>query len=200
MQIVKRILIGGWRRFRKYIFLKLLVAINVIAFLLRELFFGSENSNNFLRSISQPAIIPILKIKGAQIGKKSVVQSGVCFHNCKNFRNLIIGENCHIGKNCFFDLRESVIIGNNVVIAMNNTFISHLDMNNSKLKNIYPAKQKSVEIQDDVYIGTNCTILMGVSIGTSSIVGANSLVNSNIEKNAIWGGVPALKIKELSGV
>ncbi|PQJ73794.1 hypothetical protein BTO13_00210 [Polaribacter gangjinensis] len=166
----------------------------------RELFFGSENSNNYLKIISQSSIIFILKIKGATIGKNSVIQSGITLHNAKNFSNLKIGNNCHIGKNCFFDLREEVLIGNNVVIGMQNTFITHLDMTNSSLSYYYPAKKLPIIINDNVYIGANCTILMGVIIEDSAFIASNALINKNVKSFTIVGGIPAKEIKKINGI
>ena len=100
--------------------------------MLREFFLGFENAINYLKTVSQSSIIPILRLKGAIIDGGCDIQSGITIHNCKNYKRLIIGKNCHIGKNCFFDLRETVSIGDNVVIAMNNTFITHLDLGNSE--------------------------------------------------------------------
>jgi acetyltransferase-like isoleucine patch superfamily enzyme len=172
----------------------------MVIFLLREFFLGFENANNYLKRVSQTSIIPILKMKGAIIGQKCNIDSGIVFHNCKNYSNLSVGSNCHIGKNCFFDLREKVIIGNNVVISMNNTFVTHLDMSNSKLRFAYPATKQPIFIKDEVYIGSNCTILMGVTIEEAGFVAANALVSKNVEAYSMVGGIPAKKIKSIDGI
>lgn len=46
-------------------------------------------------------------------------------------------------------------------------------------------------IEDDVWIGASCTILQNVRIGKGSIIGANSLVNKNVDPYSIMAGVPA---------
>lgn len=53
----------------------------------------------------------------------------------------------------------------------------------------------SIKIGDDVWIGANCTICAGVKIGKGVIVGANSLVNKDIDDFSIVGGVPAKVLK-----
>ena len=45
-------------------------------------------------------------------------------------------------------------------------------------------------IEDDVWIGANSTVLHNVTIKSGAIVGANSLVNRNVESFEIVGGVP----------
>jgi acetyltransferase-like isoleucine patch superfamily enzyme len=47
-----------------------------------------------------------------------------------------------------------------------------------------------IVIEDDVWIGANCTIADNVTIGKGSIISANSLVNKSIEPYSIAGGVP----------
>jgi len=198
--LIKRIFFGGWRRFRKYTFTPLNVFLTMILFLLREFFLGFENANNYLKRLSQNSIIPILRMKGASIGSKCNIQSGITIHNCRDYKKLTVGTNCHIGKNSFLDLRDTITIGNNVVIAMNNTLITHTDMNNSNLREKYPATQAPVVIKDDAYLGTNCTVLMGVTIGEKAMIGANSLVKKDVLEKTIYAGVPAVKIRSIDGV
>lgn len=51
-----------------------------------------------------------------------------------------------------------------------------------------------VTIEDDVWIGANCTILPGRTIGTGSIVGAGSVVSKDVEPWTVVGGNPARPI------
>jgi len=48
-----------------------------------------------------------------------------------------------------------------------------------------------VVIEDDVWIGLNCTILQGVTIGKGSIIGAGAVVTKDIPPYSIALGVPA---------
>jgi acetyltransferase-like isoleucine patch superfamily enzyme len=51
-----------------------------------------------------------------------------------------------------------------------------------------------IVIGDDVWIGANCSILDGVTIGRGAVVAANSVVNSNVDEYAIVGGTPAVPL------
>ena len=51
-------------------------------------------------------------------------------------------------------------------------------------------------IENDVYIGANCTIMPDVTIGEGAIIGAGSFVNKNIEPWSINVGSPCKKIGE----
>lgn len=54
---------------------------------------------------------------------------------------------------------------------------------------------KQIVIGNDVWIGANALILDGVKIGDGAIIGANSIVNKDIEPYSIVGGIPSKLIK-----
>jgi acetyltransferase-like isoleucine patch superfamily enzyme len=161
---------------------------------------GFHNAILLFRTLHKQSIIPVLKLNGAAIGDNCDIETGHSFHNCQTFKNLIIGNNCHIGKNCFFDLRDRVEIGNNVVISMDVRFITHIDMSKSSLREYYPSSHLPVKIGNDVYIGTGSTILMGVNIGRRAFVAAGAIVTHDVESNTMVGGVPAKFIKKISKI
>ena len=47
-----------------------------------------------------------------------------------------------------------------------------------------------IDIKDNVFIGSNSTILPDVTIGSNTIIAAGSLVNKSIPGNGVYGGVP----------
>ncbi len=51
-----------------------------------------------------------------------------------------------------------------------------------------------IEIEDDAYIGANCTIMPGVKIGEGAVVGVNSLVKKDLEPWTIYVGTPCKAI------
>ena len=53
-----------------------------------------------------------------------------------------------------------------------------------------------MDTNDDAYIGANCTIMPGVTIGEGAVVGANALVNKDLDPWGIYVGVPCKKIGE----
>ena len=55
-----------------------------------------------------------------------------------------------------------------------------------------------ITIEDNVYIGGNCTIYPGVTIGHHSIVTPNSAVTQDVSPYTMVGGVPAKVIKTIS--
>jgi maltose O-acetyltransferase len=49
----------------------------------------------------------------------------------------------------------------------------------------------------NVWVGANCVLLPGVTIGDNSLIAAGSVVSHDVPPNEIWGGVPAKKLKDV---
>lgn len=111
--------------------------------------------------------------------------------------NIIIEDNVFIGAFTEFNIRKSIQIKGNCLIASGVKFIDH-DHGFSKYNLIN--KQSGVElcitINEDVWIGANSIILKGVEIQKGAIIAAGSIVTKNVPSNEIWGGMPAKKISE----
>jgi acetyltransferase-like isoleucine patch superfamily enzyme len=62
---------------------------------------------------------------------------------------------------------------------------------------IEDVKRASVRICQGVWIGSNATILKGITIGARSVVGTNAVVTKNVPSDVVVAGVPAKVIKQL---
>ena len=58
-------------------------------------------------------------------------------------------------------------------------------------------KSAPIIIEDDVWIGANCIILKGVTIGARSIIGAGSVVTKSIPADSIAAGNPCKVIRKI---
>ena len=136
------------------------------------------------------------------------IGSGCLLNSAKN--SIIIGLNrpcsfvtffneseISIGKDCGFSgltvaSVKKVSIGNNVIIGANctiaDTDFHHTDPQKRRQYNDVPSKP--IVIEDNVFIGFNCFILKGVTIGRNSVIGANSVVLNDIPENSIAIGNP----------
>lgn len=101
---------------------------------------------------------------------------------------------------------ENVIcvnIGDHVSIAPNVTFVCHSSANNGVEINLIPYVRDKLDIEgnivveDEVWIGANVTILPNVIIGRCSVIGAGSVVTTDVEPNSVYAGSPARKIRDL---
>ena len=112
-----------------------------------------------------------------------------------------IGEHCTIMDRKVPLYANLIRLGNNVHIASKVTFITHdalhLLLNNLAITDsdrrqvMFPEKIGCIEIGNNVFVGTNSTILYDVKIGSNVIVGAGCLVNRDIPDNSVVVGVPA---------
>ncbi len=176
---------------------KLYINFIVLKFQIRKIIFGFENANKMFLTMDKRAAIPLLKKFGASIGEYCDIETPLIFHNCTNYKNLKIGNSCHIGKYCFFDLKDNIEIGDNVTISMQTTIITHLDLRSSKLSKIYPSQSNSVTINSHTYIGANSLILSGVTLKEGSFIAAGSVVTKDVDSFTMVGGVPAREINRL---
>lgn len=101
-----------------------------------------------------------------------------------------LGEGCNIEKDVFLDSSFPWLIelGNNVTIAPRTYILAH---DGSTKKHLGYSKIGRVVIEDNVFIGANCTILPNITIGKNSIVAAGSVVTKNVPENCVVGGNPA---------
>lgn len=60
---------------------------------------------------------------------------------------------------------------------------------------LQPLVEAPIRIEDDVWIGANCTITAGVTIRSGAIVAADSVVTRDVGSNEIGGGTPAKLIR-----
>jgi len=108
-----------------------------------------------------------------------------------------IGENTQIGPFSVIFGGGGVKIGDNVMVAPHCVIASgnhNYKQTNKPMRFADNITKGPITIEDDVWIGVNCTITDGVTIGKGAVVGANSLVNKNIAPYDIVGGVPIKKI------
>jgi len=126
------------------------------------------------------------------------------------FRKLgvVMGENTYANLGMRIAINDvsdepKIVIGDNVSIAPNITFIAESCANNGQeINTIDYVKDKltingRIIVEDEVWIGANVTILPNVRIGRCSVIGAGSLVINNVEPYSIYAGVPARKIRDL---
>lgn len=110
-------------------------------------------------------------------------------------KNITVGKNVFINACCKFQDQGGITIGSGVLIGHNVTLatLNH-DRRPDFRQNIYP---KPIKIGDNVWIGSNATVLQGVTIGDGAIIGANAVVTHDVPPNTIAAGVPAKIIKEI---
>lgn len=62
---------------------------------------------------------------------------------------------------------------------------------------VHPGTNAPVRLEDNVWVGDGAVVCKGVTIGRNSIIGAGSVVVSDIPENTVAAGNPAKPVKEL---
>jgi len=108
-----------------------------------------------------------------------------------------IGENSFIGHSSQINVGNHFKIGKDCMIAPLCVFSdAHHEFADVDIPiNKQPCIYNKIEVKDNVWIGSGCVILGGVTIGTGVVIAAGAVVNKSIPDYEIWGGVPAKKIK-----
>lgn len=133
---------------------------------------------------------------GSMILKDAYISEGT-YIIVANAANIQI-SNTFIGRNCLISANKEIIIGKDCLIAEMVVIRDH--NHNYDLSDKPVALQGNnfdgITIENNVWIGSKSTILKGVVIRKNAVIGAHSLVNSNIEQNSLNVGAPARKIKQ----
>lgn len=112
--------------------------------------------------------------------------------------SVVIGDGCGFGGAVRLLLHEanSIEIGRGCLISAS-TDITVSDMHSIiDLRTGQRINHASdVKISDRVWIGTQCLVLKGATIGSGSIIGARSLVTGEIPENCCAAGTPAKVIR-----
>ncbi len=110
-------------------------------------------------------------------------------------KNITIGRNVFVNACCHFQdhggvtLGDDCLVGHNVVFATLNHGIAP-----EERKSMLPAP---IVVGRKVWIGSNSTILQGVTVGDNAIIAAGSVVTKDVPANTIVGGVPAKPIRQI---
>jgi maltose O-acetyltransferase len=110
---------------------------------------------------------------------------------------LVIGSHVYIGMDCLFDLKDRIEIGDRVTVAYRVNLLTHWNPGYSSVGESKPPSHASIRIENDVYIGTNATILPGVTLGEGCVVAAGAVVTRDVAPHVQVGGVPASGMKTL---
>jgi acetyltransferase-like isoleucine patch superfamily enzyme len=124
---------------------------------------------------------------GTKVGTFVEIQKGATVgKNCKISSHTFICEGVHIADNCF--------IGHSVVFI--NDKLPRATNQDGSMQTDADWHLEETHVLKGASIGSNCTILCGITIGEHAIVGAGSVVTKNVAAHTIVAGNPARVIKK----
>lgn len=177
--------------------------------LLRINLYGIKHGRNCV--IHGRLYINLFSSANVELGNNLYISSGWGVNAlCANKRGMIyathnatitIGDNVGMSSPVLWS-HERISIGNHVKLGGNCILIdtdSHnLDYKIRRGQYTDWGKSAPIVIEDDVFIGMNCIVLKGVTIGARSIIAAGSIVTKSIPADCIAAGNPAKVIRFLN--
>lgn len=113
-------------------------------------------------------------------------------------RNITLGNNVQFGKSC--SVASDLTVGNDVLFAGRISFVGGNDhvfsVPGRTIWHSPRGQERGITVKDDVWVGTGCILMGGITIGTGSVIAAGAVVTKDVPPCEIWGGVPARKIKD----
>jgi len=108
-------------------------------------------------------------------------------------RGAVVGRNCKISSHSF--ICEGVSIGNGVFVGHGVMFINDIYPRavsaDGSLQTREDWKVVPTKVMDRASIGSNATILAGITIGEGSMIGAGAVVTHDVPADSVVAGVPA---------
>lgn len=150
-----------------------------------------------------------------KVGKNSVISRKARW-DCGPFHPFKMGNNSVIPDRATVNNQMGeIIIGNNVLIGLNNTVLGPLEIQDnvwigqnviiSGVHHFYDDAERICEFQGDmtgkitiehnVMIASNTVFTQGVTVGHNSVIAANSVVTNDLPPYTVSAGSPARPIK-----
>lgn len=176
--------------------------------LLRLDMYGVKHGRNCV--VHGKLYIKLFPTANVTIGDNLYFSSGWAVNAlCTNKRGILyatqnatitIGDNVGMSSTVLW-AHESITIGNHVKIG-GNCILMDTDAHNMDYvirRGQYTdwGISSPILIEDDVFIGANCIVLKGVTVGARSIIAAGSVVTKSIPADCLAGGNPAKVIRSL---
>lgn len=110
-------------------------------------------------------------------------------------RNITLGKRVFINSGCRFQDQGGISIGDDCLIGHNAVLatLNH-DLAPSRRADMHPAP---ITLGRNVWLGSNVTVLPGVSIGDDSVVAAGAVVTKDIPRRSLAVGAPARVIRSI---
>ncbi|MDJ0508510.1 MAG: sugar O-acetyltransferase [Crocosphaera sp.] len=116
---------------------------------------------------------------------------------CDYGYNITVGDNFYANFGCVILDCNKVQIGDNVKFGPNVQIYAATHPINPQERISGNEMAYPITIGDNVWIGGNCIVLAGVTIGNNTVIGAGSVVTKNIPDNVVAVGNPCRVIREI---
>lgn len=154
-------------------------------------FYQHRGKNSLIRRWTRMDLLPINHF---HLGDDSTIEDFTVINN--GVGDIYIGNRTRVGIGC--TMIGPVTIGNDVGIAQG-VVLSGLNHNYEDVT--IPISKQGVStapiiIEDEVWLGANCVILGGFTVGKHSIVAAGSVITKNVPPYSLAFGNPARILRQ----
>jgi acetyltransferase-like isoleucine patch superfamily enzyme len=105
---------------------------------------------------------------------------------------IVLEERVAMNFGCYIDGSGGIRIGKRTILGPNVVIVSSGHRVDPEVPIQHSGKNfASVEIAEDVWIGANAVIRMGVTVGAGAVIGAGSIVTKDVAPHAVVAGNPA---------
>ena len=126
-----------------------------------------------------------------QINNKAdlIVGSNVICRNFENFHvssgKLILHDGVFVNNSCSFNCMERIEIGAGTMMGEGVRFYDHDHIYTAEKIEKWQWTTAPIRVGRDCWIGSNVTILKGVTIGDNTIIGAGCLIRNDVPANSV---------------
>ena len=124
---------------------------------------------------------------------------------CRNFENfhvssgkLILHDGVFINNSCSFNCMERIEIGNGTMMGEGVRFYDHDHIYTAEKIEKWQWTTAPIRVGRDCWIGSNVTILKGVTIGDNTIIGAGCLIRKDVPASSVVYNDGNVLVKERS--
>jgi len=136
--------------------------------------------------------LAILRLAGVKIARVHI-RPGVIFTT----RQVRIGTGSFINRNCYFDSKAWVTIGERVQVGHGAVFCTSTHEIGDAYCRAGATLALPIEVRDGTWIGARSLLLPGVVVGEGCIVASGAVVTRDCAPNGLYAGVPARRVREL---
>ena len=129
--------------------------------------------------------------------KEKFGEGSSVYDNVLIMGDVTVGKNTKIGPNCILDGTGKLSIGDECSIAAGTHIYTHHTVKRAISYGKDDIEYAPTVIGNGVYIGPNCILQKGITIGDRVVIGAMSFVNKNIDSNQKFAGCPAKYISKI---
>jgi maltose O-acetyltransferase len=144
--------------------------------------------------VPDPVRVRLLARGGMNIGPGTKVKSRCTFVGPAP---VTIGRNCYVGFESVFEASGPIEVGHRVYIAHRVNILTLTHEIADRAQRAGALVSLPVRIGDGCWLGTDVTVLPGVTVGEGCVIAAGAVVTSDCTPDGLYAGVPARRIRDL---